>query len=336
MPAPSAGDPSATPFVYYVGSMPIYPPNTIYESAKAAISESETKPLKTVLQERTKRGFVGGTVAVLPETWWSHYLLNYVNYFANNFSEPAEFEEQAAAALRIMAEGPPEEAWPKLIGLAVGEMDVLSGWNKSWVKEDAERSGVFKGDDGNYYCRDLDGILIQIVGARPLPETHLDFITDHILRGHGCLRQLFNVMSIFSTAHEYEKDPKSFPRSMKAVMTDPGFGGTSYKWNLMQFQRTRSVRWRPVSNLCDPDWLAAEMLARVTDTLDKDLWKDRIEKSKRERSELNEDCPFQMDYVVDSSLKIGTDDEVYFEFEGRTFRWTNGSPETKPGISVGI
>jgi hypothetical protein len=333
---PSAGDPSVTPFVYYVGgSTPIYPPNTIYESARAALSGTDAKPLKTVLQERTKRGFVGGTVAVLPETWWNHYLLNYVNYFANNFSEPSEIEEQSVAALQIMAGAPPEEAWSKLVDFTISQMDVLSGWNKSWVKEDAERRGVFKGDDGNYYCRDLDGILVQIVGMKPFPETHLDFITDHILRGHGCVRQLFNVMSIFATAHEYEKDPSSFPRSMKAVLTDPGYGGTSYRWNLMQFQRTRSVRWRPASNVCDPDWLAADLLGRVTDTLDKDPWKERIEKNKTERSQLDEDCPFQMDYVVDSSLKIGTGEEIYVEFEGRTFRWTNGSPETKPAISVG-
>jgi len=335
MKSQNTGDSTLTPFVYFVGGVLVYPPNTIYESARDALSEAYSKPLATILQERIRRGFVGGPVAVLPEAWWNHFLLSYLRYFANNFSDPGEMEAQAVTALTIMVSASPREAWPTLIDFILGQMDVLSGWNKCWIREDAERRGVFKGEDGNYYYHDLNGILVQINGAKTLPETHLDFITDHILRGHGCLRQIFNVLSAFAIAHEYAQDPSLFPRSMKAVLVEPRFDSTSHKWQLMQFQRTRSIRWRPLSNFCDPDWLAGDLLGRITDTLDRDVWKDRIEKQKDRPSRLDDDCPRQMDYVLDSSVSIGSDEEIYFSFEGRTFRWVNGTAETKATISVG-
>jgi hypothetical protein len=36
--------------------------------------------------------------------------------------------------------------------------------------------------------------------------------------------------------------------------------------SLLQWYATRTVIWRPWSNLCDPQWLAADLLAAITDT----------------------------------------------------------------------
>jgi hypothetical protein len=35
-------------------------------------------------------------------------------------------------------------------------------------------------------------------------------------------------------------------------------------------------------------------------------------------------------------LTIGTGEQIYFPFEGRIFRWINGTPETKATLSVGV
>jgi hypothetical protein len=104
----------------------------------------------------------------------------------------------------------------------------------------------------------------------------------------------------------------------------------------MQFERTRSIRWRPLSNFCDPDWLAGDVLARLTDTLDRNLWQARVEKQKDHVNSLDDDCPWQLDYVLDSDLAIGKQEQTYFPFEGGTFRWINGTPETKATISIGV
>lgn len=329
-------NPTETPFVYFVSGTPVYPPNSLYKCLNNALAAAEQKPIREVLKEFAKVGDVAGQWAVLPEGWWYHFLLTYLGYFRNNFSAPEELEQSALEILKLINGGAPDAAWPKLISYITADVDQLSGWAKSWIKESAERSNVFKGEDGNYYFKDRGGTLIQIVGAKSTPETRLDFITDHILRSYGCLGQVFNVFSAFAISYEFERNATSFPRSMKAVLVEPKFEGTSHHWRLIQYQHTRSIRWRPLSNFCDPEWLAGDLLARVTDTLDRNLWQEQIEKQKGQPNSLDQDCPWQVDYVVDAGLTIGSEEQIYFEFEGRTFRWINGTAETKATLSVGV
>jgi hypothetical protein len=322
-----------TPFVYFVSGTPVYPPNTLYECAGKALALKGD--FRDLLKNEIEEGFIGGTLSVSPATWWFNFLLQYFEYFRNNFSEPEEMESSATEILRLIMSKPPEEAWAKVLEHVIKDVDNLSGWNKSWLKESAESRNVFKEKDGNYYYKDLDGTLIRIIGAKTTQETHLDFVTDQILRGYGCLRQIFNVFSTFSITHEFSANPTTFPKSMKAVLTEPRFHETSHYWRLMQFERTRSVKWRPLSNFCDPEWLAGDMLARITDTLDRDTWKERVEKYETTTNALDPDCKRQMDYVLDSIISIGSQDEIYFQFEGRTFRWINGTTESKAVISIG-
>jgi hypothetical protein len=292
-PPENTGDPLKTPFVYYVSGVPVFPPNNLRETAIAALKLDGSETLKDRLRSRSKKGVIGGTVATLPDVWWNQFLFNYIDYFANNFSKPQELEEQAAIVLEIIATFPPEEAWSRLIEFTIQEIDVLSGWNKSWNREIAERHNVFRGEDGNYYCHDLDGTLIHVIGAKALPETHLDFISDHILRGYGCLRQVLNVFSAFAIGDDYAANPNAFPQSMKAVVNQTHHD-TSHRWQLIQFHHTRSIKWRPLSNFCDPEWLAGDLLGRITDTLDKNPWKERIEKQAKLPNQLDEDSNRQI------------------------------------------
>lgn len=323
-----------SPFVYFASGTPAYPPNTVYQCASEALGEKAD--LREVLKKRIEEGFIGGVWTVLPNSYWFHFLLQYVDYFRNNFAEPKELEKTAVEVLRLMIKSPPVEAWGEILQFVINEIDNLSGWSKSWIKESAERFNVTRGADGNYYSKELDGTLVQIIGAKTTPETRIDFITDQVIRGYGCLRQIFNVFSVFAIAHEFSEQASSFPRSLRAVLQEPKFQGTSYHWQLMQYERTRSIRWRPISNLCDPEWLAADMLARITDTLDRDTWQQRLEKYGTAPSGLDDDCKWQADYVLDSAISIGGQEEIYFKFENRTFRWINGTAESKPLLSVGV
>src|SRR5260370_1539255 len=108
---------------------------------------------------------------------------------------------------------------------------------------------------------------------------------------------------------------------MRAVLVEPKFNDTSHRWQLMQFERTRSIKWRSLSNFCDPEWLAGDLLARITDTLDRNLWQEQVEKQKDQPNSLDQGCPWQVDHVLDSGLTIGRGEQIYFSFEGRTFRW---------------
>jgi len=336
MPPEDVGNSAVTPFVYFVSGTPIYPPNALYQSASEALAAVGEKSLRNILEGLSKRRQFRGTWTVPPDAWWFHFLMSYLKHFTNNYSNPEEMERSASEALKLMMETPPGAAWENVVAHLIADIDNLSGWSKSWTKQSAERRNVWKGHDGNYYSKDADGTLIHIVGAKTTPETHLDFITDQTLRHYGALRQIVNVFSAFAIAYEFERNPKAFPKSMRAVLVEPEFDGTSHRWQLMQFQRTRSIKWRPLSNFCDPEWLAGDLLARITDTLDRDLWKERVEKQKGQPNRLDENCPWQLDYVLDSSVAIGKEDEIYFPFEGRTFRWINGTADTKATIGIGV
>ena len=84
-----------TPFVYFVSGTPVYPPNTLYKGLNTALAAAEQKSFQEVLKEFAKIGDVAGQWAVLPEGWWYHFLLTYMNYFRNNFSAPEEMEKSA-------------------------------------------------------------------------------------------------------------------------------------------------------------------------------------------------------------------------------------------------
>ena len=329
----NTGDHAETPFVYFVRGTPVYPPNSIYDCAREALkAENVREAIKKLISE----GDVGGTWTVLPEGWWFHFLLQYVEYFQNSFSDPKEMETSAIELLKLMATLPPAEAWGHILGFVINDIDNLSGWGKSWLKESAERLNVQKGEDGLYYTQELHGTMVQIIGATTTPETKIDFITDQIIREYGCIRQVFNAFSVFAIAAEFRGNRSFFPKSMKAVLQAPEFRGTSYHWQLMQYERTRSIKWRPFSNFCDPEWLAADMLARLTDTLDRDTWQQRMATYGTAASSLDDDCKWQTDYVLDSTVSIGSEAEIYFRFQDKTFRWINGTAESKALLSVGV
>jgi hypothetical protein len=335
----NTGDPTKSPFVYFVSGTAAYPPNSIYESAEhvlGAIDGAERQTASGILNGLVKQGFIGGTRTTLPEAAWFGLIRNFLLYSSEQFSASDRMFALAVECLRLMTRQPADASWPHLRDLLLKEMDELSGWNQSWIKQHSQERSVFRGEDGNYYFKDMDGILIQIIGDKTAPENHLDFLTDQILRNYGCVRAVLNVFSLFAVANDFARNPGNFPRSMKLVLTEPRFRSTGFRWNLMQFSVTRSVKWRPPSNYCDPDWLSAELLARLTDTLDRDLWKDMVARHQDAVCQLDQDCRWEIDYVLDTTLAIGDEQEIYFKFEGRTFHWINGTPETKPLISVGV
>jgi hypothetical protein len=327
---------TSSPFIRFVGGTAVVPPNTVYDNAHEVLSKlRDGQPRSGVFTELTKTGLVGGQRTVLPESTWYALLKDYLTFYAHEFSDSEPLDRMLIECLGIMVRRPHEEAWNALQDFLLKAIDDLSGWNRSWLKRDAERRGVFRADDGNYYYHELDGILVQIVGKKTLPETHLDFITDAVMRGFGPIRKILNVFDLFCVSEDFANNPANYPKSVRLLISEPEFGMLTPRWHRNQFHQVRTVSWRPRDILCDPEWLAEQLLARLTDNLDHDPWTKHIEKYKDRESKLDADCPFQMDYILDSTLIIGDDEETYFPFEGRTFRWINGTPESRAVLSVG-
>jgi len=234
-----------------------------------------------------------------------------------------------------MCERPHTLAWKILKAFLLEQIDVVSGWASSWLRALGAREKIFRADDGNFYMHDDEGVLVRVVGAKPLDETRLDFIADQILWRHGFLRQILELFALFAITDDFSSNREYYPPAMKAVLSESEYQRVHHTWHFMYFDRARTVKWRPYSNLCDPDWLASDLLSCVVDTLQIDHFRKRRTEAKTP-SQLWAKDPrkFQYDYVLDSGLRLGPDQEEYLEFEGTPFRWLNGTAERNAVVSI--
>src|SRR5438067_1333951 len=131
------------------------------------------------------------------------------------------------------------------------------------------------------------------------------------------------VFALFTITDDFGLNRECYPPAMKALLSEPEYQRVHHMWHFMYFDRTRTVKWRPYSNLCDPDWLATDLLSNVVDTLKIDrFWKRGMQLAPSELW-LKDPRQFQYDCVLDSGLRLGPDEEAYLEFEGVPFRWLN-------------
>jgi hypothetical protein len=111
----NTGNGANTPFVYFVSGTPAYPPNNPYEAARESLGADGD--FREALRKRIQNGLVGGTWTIVPKAWWFHFLLQYVDYFRNNFSDPHEMEASAVEILRLIMQSSPDEAWNRVLEL---------------------------------------------------------------------------------------------------------------------------------------------------------------------------------------------------------------------------
>jgi hypothetical protein len=88
--------------------------------------------------------------------------------------------------------------------------------------------------------------------------------------------------------------------------------------------------------MCDPDWLAADVLGNIVDTLQVDYLEKRRHLAINEENWGADQAAFQLDYVLDSSVRIGPNEDEFLTFEGKTFRWINGSAEHNATITFRV
>jgi hypothetical protein len=332
---PDTGDPNTTPFVRFdMGAL--YPSTDIHGAAETVLKVYGTRPTAEVFKELVREGPVGGQYGVLRESTWFAVLQNFLIYNEAGATGVKDAEARCIEALSIMVHRPHEEAWPPLREYIIQNADDLSGWNASFKKLLAEKRDVFRGDDGNYYYVDGADQLVQIIGAKTTEETRLDYITDQLVFARGFLHQFVALFSLFAIADDFARNPGHYHRWIKASLPDPRYHGIGASWNFMHFDYSRTYRWRPSSNLCDPHWLVGDVLGQLTDTLELDHWMKHRDETKAEQEWLEDGCKFQMDYVVETALHIGIESCVYIRFEGKVIRWINGTPERDAVASISI
>ena len=329
------GNPNQTPFVRFEGGI-IYPSNDIYESAHTVVERLQTSTVSEVFGSLIKKGLVHGQYRVLAESTWFALLNNFLNYQSSGASDQAASFEHSIYALQLMIIRPCEDAWLKLRDYLVKEVDELSGWNASFRRQSAEEQQVFQGENGNYYYHNAGGQPMQVFGAGTSQETRLDFIVNQLASRVGFLRQFLGLFSIFAIADDFTRNSAHYHALIKAMLPESERGPIECDWTFLHFDYSRSYKWRPSSNLCDPGWLAGDILGLLTDTLDRDFWHRNVNLSTLDREWLEDGSKFQMDYVLDTTLHVGIEPYAYVPFEGKVIRWINGTPEADATVSIGV
>lgn len=333
-PPPDVGDPEATPFVRFDRGT-LYPPNEIYQAAETVLEGLKTSSAPELFKMLIRRGLVGGQYGVLRESTWFAILNRFLNYHSAA-EDSSTAQAHCIEALRIAVHRPHEEAWLVLREFILKRIDELSGWSTSFRRQMAEEQDVFQGEDGNYYYHDRAYGIVQIVGAKTTEETRIDFITNQLVFSTGFLHQFIALFSLFAIADDFDRHPAHYHRLIKAALPGSEFSSVGCEWNFLHFDYSRTYRWRPHSNLCDPGWLVGDILGSITDTLDNDYWQRNVNLSTLDQAWLEDGCKFQVDYALDTTLTLGTDPYAYITYEGKTMRWINGTPERDATISVSV
>ncbi len=230
------GDPENSPFVRYDNGTPLYPPNTLYECAEIVLESLRAQDVESTFNRLIEKGSCGGNYGVLPRSTWFAVLGSFFHYRTGNKPDPSGWMGYCIDTLKMMTRRPHQSVWPDLKEFLRKNIDDITGWTTSWRREHSERLKIFCDEEGNYYRRDEDSVLIRVVGAKTLEETRFDFVTDQILVSYGFAHQFLALFALFAISDDYEVNRSAYPPAMKAQITGMSHGrvvmdGTSCSMN---------------------------------------------------------------------------------------------------------
>jgi hypothetical protein len=257
---------------------------------------------------------------------WPHLLLEIVR---NASRLPSEGPERLAAILAVLEEmcsdAPPADVWLRVRDRILENVDILSGWAHYPLRGIRERSPVIR-EDGRYFTV-IDGERCEIIGARTEREERWDYNGDDCTRSYGAIWSLIRLPALLNICREISSRPQQFPQSILVAL--PENGGASFllwNWHVRWPYRPRLTRWRPENNLCDPDWLTQDLLiafSALEGIPDRDLEPAEWKGPHAEWEKEFEHFPRQLEFALDTYLRFGTVEEVWFRFRGVTLRWIN-------------
>ncbi len=318
-----------SPFVIFDHGTPLYPPNDLHErTAEILENLGALAPEVAVCDLLRPR-------PLKPFSW--HPAIGHIfHHYQETCSKYHGMEERLLSLIPLMIKRPVLVAWQALRDELVSQIDAYSGWSFSWQKDHAEKEEkvISRGPDGYYYTKLEDGTVVRIHGAKMSTEVRLDYIHDSV-RSYGRVMQILDTFSLFAVSDDFQEHPDAYPASLRMVLGDKEWYRGRFPWHRMEHGMMRTSRWRPYSNLCDPEWLGEDMMARIVTASGGGTWDNMVTRYKDRPNQLDADCQQQLDSIVDTDLWIGDEDEVYFRFEGRTFRWINGTPQSSAILSIG-
>ncbi len=321
-------DQLGSPFVIFDNGTALYPPNDIHERTAEILGELSSLEPSAAVRELVKYR------PLKPFSW--HPVIAHT--FRDYTTRPSDYrgmEGRLLSLMPLMIQLPVTVAWTSLCDELVRNIDVYSGWSSSWHKDRTEKEAITRGPDGFYYTTREDGTVVRVHGEKMSDEVRVDFICDSVTRSYGHVRQVLGTFSVFAVSADFAEHPEAYPPSIRMVLGDKEWYSGSFPWYRMQHGMMRASKWRPYSNLCDPEWLSEDLMSRIVDASGGGAWEGVVSRFGNRTNQLDPEFERQLDCIVDTDLWIGDEDEVYLKFEGHTFRWINGTPQSSAILSIG-
>jgi hypothetical protein len=229
--------------------------------------------------------------------------------------------------------------WERSKGLLTQHADVLSGWSSSWQRQWAQREPV-QLRDSRYYA-EIRGEESEIIGRRTGIEERWTFIAHSCEQRYGLLHVIIRLMALINICEVYIEDPGRFPPRIQLFLPE-GQMGTSFalwQWRLRSPRQWLLTEWYPPEVLCNPSWLASDLVAFFTGgelVLGDELPPEVGDEIMRKWMALSGQYGSQMDIVVESDAIFGRTSEVWFEFRGRPLRWFNRTGKAEAVLMVPV
>jgi hypothetical protein len=260
------------------------------------------------------------------ESTWFQLIQEVISVFEQPSEGKVDREKAVLCVLETICSNEKDtEIWHAAKEEIFKYIDILSGWSHSYFRWSHQTEPVVK-KEGKYYVY-LHGQVCEIIGKRTEKEERWDYIADSCSPTYGAIHSLFKLIALVNICLDFQSNSRQYPASMIIVL--PENGGASFlhwKWHIKWPYHPKLINWRLNNNLCDSDWLASDFLSCFSDQegipekeLEPAEWKGPEGKWREEFAKY----PGQLEFAIDTHLRFGDVEEVWFDFRRKKLRWIN-------------
>ncbi|HHT9134053.1 MAG TPA: methylamine utilization protein MauJ [Candidatus Avalokitesvara rifleensis] len=309
---------------------------TIFDDTSTFLVEAKkTSNIKDLLDSSIKEIGDGLGWGVHPESTWYQVIKDFLSLYANlGRPDTGLAKVQVEFLEKIVSEETPEKIWTKAKKHILENIEQFSGWNLHLPLYSLFPSGIFC-EGGKYYAIEK-GERIRVIGMRTHPEELFEFIKNQLIREYGFLRRIIKMVCLYSLTCDMKTNSASYPEQICIMLPEEEHGSLlGYTWYLLGPMPYQIGAWRPRNTFCDLYLLCTDLLnefaVREGKHIPKVYEQPEYIKLLSKKEDPWPEYPYQLEIALETELQFGDSDDYYFSpFEGRSFRWVNGTRDYYP------
>lgn len=283
---------------------------------------------------------IHGNTYVDQNSTWVQTAIELLDHVEKNTTNASAIYKVIQKILRQLKKLPdsqnPHEIWSKIRKIVVDNAEVLDPWRpRSWSRD------VQRDKNGDYFFIDEEGNKCNIIGQKTLNEEKLDSFVSSAVQSFGVINAIIRFVALFFISNDYKKNKKQYRQNWVCYMpeqkTDTSF--LHWRWSLSNVLTERKISWRPYTTLCDPDWMASELISAYTKKIgiDFDIQLKPEDSAESNFNKYFKGYKYQIEIVLDSNILFGPENtEEYFSYKSITVRWINGNENMFPMMIVPV